>query len=336
MTARPGPSSDGQPSAGEPRRRAGCFGLSDGQITSVSGSVSGFMATFAKQPIQRVKWMRQIDAGAAVPYRDVLRRTLQAEGALGLFRGSLAGITRNVPHSALVYSLYPACEAAVQQQQRRRVVATGGGDSAGANDGAATPVSFSTRFWAGYATLMMATVVTHPLDTIRVRISVTQGEVSTAQIFRQMVQGGGWHTFYQGYGATLLGAGPRGALGFGVFETLKQWGAKHELLPGQPTLRKLVYGYVAGICAETMIYPLDTVRRRQQALGESSPLGKRNVISALIHLAQQEGFFGMFKGLSLNLVKNPIATAVSFAVNDLVKETLGHSEGNGHDRSGVM
>ena len=30
------------------------------------------------------------------------------------------------------------------------------------------------------------------------------------------------------------------------------------------------------------------------------------------------------------------STAVSFAVNDLVKETLGHSEGNGHDRSGVM
>ncbi len=32
----------------------------------------------------------------------------------------------------------------------------------------------------------------------------------------------------------------------------------------------------------------------------------------------------MFKGLSLNLIKNPVATAVSFAVNDLVKDLMGY------------
>ena len=32
--------------------------------------------------------------------------------------------------------------------------------------------SFSTRFWAGYITLFGATLLTHPLDTLRVKISV--------------------------------------------------------------------------------------------------------------------------------------------------------------------
>jgi hypothetical protein len=32
--------------------------------------------------------------------------------------------------------------------------------------------SFSTRFWAGYITLFGTTMVTHPLDTLRVRLSV--------------------------------------------------------------------------------------------------------------------------------------------------------------------
>jgi hypothetical protein len=46
-----------------------------------------------------------------------------------------------------------------------------------------------------------------------------------------------------------------------------------------PTTRKLLFGYLAGLCAETAIYPLDTVRRRQQAFGAASPLGRHNVLS---------------------------------------------------------
>ena len=89
-----------------------------------------------------------------------------------------------------------------------------------------------------------------------------------------------------------------------------------------PTTQKLAFGYIAGLCAETAIYPLDTVRRRQQALGAASPLGRHNVLAALSLLFREEGLVGMFKGLSLNLLKNPIATAVSFTVNDLVKDVL--------------
>jgi hypothetical protein len=46
------------------------------------------------------------------------------------------------------------------------------------------------------------------------------------------------------------------------------------------------------------------------------------VPAALVFVFRSEGVMGMFKGLSLNLFKNPIATAVSFSVNDLVKDTL--------------
>ena len=30
--------------------------------TTVSGALSGFAATYAKQPVQRLKWIRQVDA----------------------------------------------------------------------------------------------------------------------------------------------------------------------------------------------------------------------------------------------------------------------------------
>jgi len=80
-------------------------GLLDWQVTMISGSVSGALATLARQPIQRLKWIRQVNPGVPVPYNIVLRRTLQEGGVLGLFRGSGAGIFRNIPHSSIVYTM---------------------------------------------------------------------------------------------------------------------------------------------------------------------------------------------------------------------------------------
>ena len=71
----------------------------------------------------------QVDAGAPVPYGTVLRRTLESDGVLGLFRGSLAAISRNVPHSALVYTIFPHFEQLVIEQR------------------IATPGTFAVRSW---------------------------------------------------------------------------------------------------------------------------------------------------------------------------------------------
>ena len=88
--------------------------------TTISGAASGFAATYAKQPVQRLKWIRQVDPGVPVPYREVLRRTLERDGVRGLFRGSLAAISRNVPHSAIVYTIFPHFEQLVIDQKARR------------------------------------------------------------------------------------------------------------------------------------------------------------------------------------------------------------------------
>jgi len=293
-------SSSGSSPAAPARRQ-----LREAEMTSISGAVSGWAATISKQPIQRLKWIRQISSGPVQPYNEVLRQSLQADGVTGLFRGSTAAICRNVPHSALVYTIYPMAERSIGQQS---------GHVEGQKP------TFAIRFWAGYATLFAATLVTHPLDTMRVRISVTHGAVGVSEIWRDLVRSGNWRALYHGFGATLIGAGPRGAVGFGIFETLKDLTRDATFL--SPAANKFLCGYIAGFVAETAIYPLDTVRRRQQALGDATELSRRNVLQALTLLWRSEGFVGMFKGLSLNLFKNPLGTAVSFAINDLVKDYL--------------
>jgi hypothetical protein len=82
---------------------------------------------------------------------------------------------------------------------------------------------------------------------------------------RAMFAAEGPKAFYRGFVATLLVAGPRGALGFGVFETLKPY----VDIPGGPMekhkhIATFFCGYLAGLVSEFFTYPLDTVRRRQQ------------------------------------------------------------------------
>lgn len=292
----------------------------DTAITSLSGSISGFVATFAKQPIQRVKWIRQVHEGPPVPYKHIVRETMSKSGGRGFFAGSLASVYRNVPHSMLAYTVYPKAEAKVLALQQQLTVSSGATVD--------ETRSFSTRFYAGYATLLFTTAITHPLDTLRVRLSVHSEAAKDGWLVTSgaILKGEGAGAFYRGFGATLVGAGPRGALGFGVFETLKPAVAAVPFFEANISAGRFACGFAAGVVSEFFVYPLDTIRRRQQALGDASSIGKRNLARALEHVYRTEGVRGMFKGISLNLVKNPLATAVSFLVNDLVKDALGYGE----------
>eukprot|EP00968_Pinguiococcus_pyrenoidosus_P021090 scaffold2671_cov252-Pinguiococcus_pyrenoidosus.AAC.20 len=150
------------PNDAEPR-------LTDTVITVLSGAGSGTLATVAKQPIQRIKWIRQVSLrsdGAESSYRGIVQQTVRRDGLRGFFRGSLGSIVRNVPHSVLVYSIYPHAEDVVLEMSR--------------GQHAKEQTSFAVRFWAGYITLFSATLVTHPLDTLRVRSAVNKGETRGA------------------------------------------------------------------------------------------------------------------------------------------------------------
>jgi len=286
-----------------------------------------------------VKWIRQVHEGPAIPYRQIIQKTVAESGWRGFFSGSLAAVYRNVPHRTLAYTLYPKAEHLVFQLQGMQQP-IGGGEAGSGQRVPPQSVSFTTRFWAGYMTLFGTTLITHPLDTLRVRLSVhaKSAELGYTAAGRRLLAEEGVRAFYRGFGATMVGAGPRGALGFGVSETLKPALAKVRFFTeegaGGVGLGRFLCGYAAGVVSEFFIYPLDTIRRRQQALGDATSIGRANVVRALSHIWRTEGVRGMFKGISLNLLKNPMATAVSFLVNDAVKDSLGYVGHNNGDGGG--
>lgn len=86
-----------------------------------------------------------------------------------------------------------------------------------------------------------------------------------------------------------------------------------------PVAQKLVAGGVAGAFAQTATYPLHVVRRRMQV----RPGAYGSIRGALSTIYTVEGVAGgLYKGLSLTLLKGPIQSALGFTVNDQAKKKL--------------
>eukprot|EP00794_Sanderia_malayensis_P019593 gene19593-21520_t len=136
----------------------------------------------------------------------------------------------------------------------------------------------------------------------------------------------GFRTFYKGITPTVLGIMPYAGISFFTYETLKSTyhvddsDNQKKLHPAM----RLAFGACAGILGQSSSYPLDIVRRRMQTDGlDGKGYKYHGIVQTLRHVWTNEGFLtGLYKGLSLNWVKGPVAVGISFTVFDLMKILL--------------
>jgi len=172
---------------------------------------------------------------------------------------------------------------------------------------------------------------TYPLDIVRTRLSVQSasfkelGEKSGErlpgmwQLLVSMYKNeGGFRALYRGIIPTIAGVAPYVGLNFMIYETLR--GLVTEPGHKDPTsLGKLAAGAMSGAISQTCTYPFDVLRRRFQ-VNTMSGMGYqyRTIWGAVRSILQQEGWKGLYKGLTPNLLK----VAPSMAASWLTFETF--------------
>ena len=86
---------------------------------------------------------------------------------------------------------------------------------------------------------------------------------------------------------------------------------------------RLVAGGAAGMAAQTMVFPGDTLRRRMQLNGQG---GAKKVYNGLMDCFKQilvkEGVSGFYQGCATNLVRAVPGVAIQFAVYDQFKAMM--------------
>ena len=275
----------------------------------VSGACAGALAKTVIAPLDRTKIMFQVSK-TQFSYRtaaNVLYKGYKKNGILSWWRGNSATMARVIPYAAVQFTAHEQIKIYLCERVDE-------------------PLPPKKKFLAGSFAGLVACTLTYPLDLVRARLAIAGKDKykTLRHAFQTIYREEGIFRFYNGYIPTVLGIMPYAGTSFFIYETLKQ--NYHEKHPGAPLslIHRLGYGAVAGICGQSFSYPLDIVRRRMQTDGlDGKGYKYTKLVGTLRYIFLSEGFVkGLYKGLSINWIKGPIAVGVSFATFDKMQMFL--------------
>ena len=269
----------------------------------VAGGFAGVVSRTCIAPIERVKILYQINKGTETSGLNVAQNIWRHEGLAAFWKGNSAAVVRVIPYMSLTFLTFEEYKASL--------------NAVGVPKQAAT-------LTAGSLAGVTAVVCTYPLDLVRATMATPAGahHVSMSGALTSIARERGVGALYAGVTATCVGVAPYAGLKFLSYEALK--GAlgtftglqESELKPSQ----RLVSGLVAGVVAQTFVYPLDVVRRRMQT---SASAVYTSTWDALSTIARQEGVRnGLYRGLTLNYLKTMPNVAIYMSLYDIVKLAL--------------
>mmetsp|Transcript_15731 Transcript_15731/g.44017 ORF Transcript_15731/g.44017 Transcript_15731/m.44017 type:complete len:320 (-) Transcript_15731:209-1168(-) len=294
------------------------------QLLTVGGS--GALAKTAVAPLERVKILMQVQSMStghkyAGPW-DALRSIGQREGFKAFYRGNGVNVVRLFPDVVLKFALHDQVKQMFAQV-----------------DPSKAP-SFRDRLAISSTTGLLRTTIAYPLEVVRTRITADTSKVAHTALYRGITdclvktyKREGLGGLYKGYFLSAAGVVPYLAISFAAYDELK------ESLPDSKEfkasiwhpLAKISIGALATVLAQTVTFPIDSVRRRMQMSGSvQTHTQYENFWRCASSMLQREGVSSFYRGVVVNAVKTAPGAAVQFVAYDFIKTyatAIEHSTG---------
>ncbi|KAK0591056.1 hypothetical protein LWI29_035015 [Acer saccharum] len=157
-------------------------------------------------------------------------------------------------------------------------------------------------------------------------------------VFRHMIRTEGFFSLYKGLLPSIISMAPSGAVFYGVYDILKsaylhspegrkrlqymkqegqELNALEQLELGP--VRTLLYGAIAGACAEAATYPFEVVRRQLQLQVRATKL---SALATCVKIVEQGGVPALYAGLVPSLLQVLPSASISYFVYEFMKIVL--------------
>ncbi|KAJ5157666.1 Mitochondrial thiamine pyrophosphate carrier 1 [Penicillium canariense] len=281
----------------------------------LAGGAAGLISRFCIAPLDVVKIRLQLQIhslsdpashqtvvgpvykGTLSTMRDIVRQ----EGITGLWKGNIPAEMMYVCYGALQFTAYRTTTQALAQLGPYRL-----------------PQS-AESFVSGAVAGGIATATTYPLDLLRTRFAAQGPERiyrSLGSSILEIAQHEGPAGFFRGCTAAVAQIVPYMGLFFTAYEGFRPTTAKCEYLPFGTG--DAAAGVLASVIAKTGVFPLDLVRKRLQVQGPTrTRYVHRNipeytgVIQSITLILRTQGVRGLYRGLTVSLLKAAPASAVT-------------------------
>ncbi|CAA22679.2 Carrier protein [Schizosaccharomyces pombe] len=293
----------------------------------ISGGIAGIVSRTCTAPLDRLKVMLISDTGSKpspkYPFATLLHTTKvlwNRNGIRSFFVGNGINVLKVMPESSIKFGTYEAM---------KRVL---GISSSSENH---SPLY---SYLAGGMAGSVAQMFIYPVDTLKFRIQcsdLSRGQHGKSIILsnaKELYKSVGIRGYYRGVLVGILGMFPYSATDLGTFEGLKRtWigilASRDNVDPQDVKLPNglvMAFGALSGSTGATIVFPLNVIRTRLQTQGTSAhPATYDGFIDCFYKTTKNEGFRGLYKGLSPNLLKVAPSVAISYLVYENCKKWLG-------------
>ncbi len=174
-----------------------------------------------------------------------------------------------------------------------------------------------------------ALTVTDPLEFVRIRLAMEKSAFTysnSLNAFTVIYRKEGFLGFYKGYQAAVVGVVIYQGISFSLYTRSKEIVKQADPAKYHKWYVDFLLGGLSSI-GQIIAYPFDILRKRMQGqalLIEKGELkGKQNYQQLIQDIYSKErGLKGFYKGVTLNIVKAPLASASAWTIKNFINRRL--------------
>ncbi|GAU95397.1 hypothetical protein RvY_07021-2 [Ramazzottius varieornatus] len=232
-----------------------------------------------------------------------LKYIVETEGPRGLFKGLAPTVFGVAPSRAIYFSFYSTSKAFFNDRL--------------------PPNSPLVHICSAGTAGISACTVTNPVWFVKTRLQLDQrkdGSLSALEVAKKIYRTSGVLGFYKGISASYFGVSET-IIHFCIYETIKSKILADHVRPGvleDRSTKDFVRFMGAAACsktiASTLAYPHEVARTRLRQEGTKY----RSFWQTLSVVAKEEGYRGLYRGLTAHLIRQIPNTAVTMCVYESV------------------